>query len=1175
MTNNKRIISFILSLVLVFSVFSSALSVHTFAAGNPALSAEAKTVSAGEQFTVTVSLANATMVYGGNFTLQYDSSLLTVDSYTFSSSVSGHTKNCNLDYQSAGNLIRVTFSGASALTSNGALVTFTFTAKENVSGSAALKFNAYKMYDENGTSITSSANGSTITVASETVISPSISISDKTINVGETVSVPVVISNSDDVYGGNFTLQYDSSLLTVESYSFGNIISGHTKNCNLDYQSAGNLIRFTFSGSETVSSDGTLVTFTFTAKAEGTAELKFNAYKMYDENGSSIITTISNGNVVIEEDDTDTIKPTGSITSTNSVASSQTVTLKLSDNVGVAGYYWGTSSTYSNNTYTSTSSSSVTKPISSSGTYYLVVKDTSGNVSSSYSITFYKTTLDANGGSVSPSYIITKNGNTVTLPTPTKSEATFVGWATSSTASSGVKSITPTSNKTYYAVWEEDEPAVSPTISITSKTVNVGETISVPVIISNSDDVYGGNFTLQYDSSLLTVESYSFGNIISRHTKNCNLNYQSAGNLIRFTFSGSEAVSSDGTLVTFTFTAKAEGTAELNFNSCQMYDENGKAIGTYSTNSNIVINSIEPNIKWISISSHPYKLVYLIGETLDTHDLEICVYYDDETTSYITSGFTISGFNSYKEGLQTITISYKGKTTSYNIRVDKDGIFTIKFDANGGKNAPAPITYKDDVWFDIPAQIPTREGYVFGGWADSPTSDYVELTPGSSSCMSAAYYGDFTVYAIWSKICPSGHTPSGWITDPSTGEKYKECTVCGEILETQTVTISAPKITSCYNEVDGVQIKWSEVDGAYWYNVYRKLPSQTNWTLIFTTTWHDSYLDEDVKGNTVYQYRVTARDMYRNESLFSAQRECRFIETPTLLSRTNAVGGVTITWKKVAGATSYRIYRRGAGVNYWYYLGDFPATLDTFTDLETANYFPDDASKNALAKPKSGNYYRYTVRASYEGKDSIGKDYTIYSGFDTNGLYLKYVATPKLTSISNATNGLQIKWKSVDGGGPVEYRVYRRGAGSTYWYYLGTTTDTTWTDSGVKVANGGYYRYTVRAVAGTNGKGWYSAFDTTGLYLMRLANPTLTSAVSSSSGITVKWGAVKGTTGYYVYRKTANSGWTRIGTVGGTNNTTFLDKTAKKGTTYTYTVRAVCGNVTSAYNSGISCYDKY
>ena len=79
----------------------------------------------------------------------------------------------------------------------------------------------------------------------------------------------------------------------------------------------------------------------------------------------------------------DTTPPTGSISSTNDVASSQKVTLYLSDNIGVAGYYWGTSSYYSNNSYTEIigrpGSYSVTISVSDSGTYYLNVKDTLGH----------------------------------------------------------------------------------------------------------------------------------------------------------------------------------------------------------------------------------------------------------------------------------------------------------------------------------------------------------------------------------------------------------------------------------------------------------------------------------------------------------------------------------------------------------------------------------------------------------------------------------------------------------------------------------------------------------------------------------------------------------------------------------------------------------------------------
>ena len=262
------------------------------------------------------------------------------------------------------------------------------------------------------------------------------------------------------------------------------------------------------------------------------------------------------------------------------------------------------------------------------------------------------------------------------------------------------------------------------------------------------------------------------------------------------------------------------------------------------------------------------------------------------------------------------------------------------------------------------------------------------------------------------------------------------------------------------------------------------------------------------------------------------------------VTTTNEIGGVQVKWNAVAGATKYVVFRRQGGYNTWVNVGTTTGT--TLLD------------KNV----KSGIYYVYSVRAY----NSSGQ----YSDFvSANTQTRKFMATPKLTTIYNHVNGLAIKWNAV-AGVTNGYRVYRRGAGSTYWTYLGTTKNLYFIDSQVKNKSGEYFRYTVIADGG-----YHSKFDTTGLYLKRLANPTLTSAVSSTAGITVKWGAVKGTTGYYVYRKTANSTWVRVGTVGGTNNTTFLDKTAKKGTTYTYTVKAVYGATTSAYNSGISCYDKY
>ncbi len=153
----------------------------------------------------------------------------------------------------------------------------------------------------------------------------------------------------------------------------------------------------------------------------------------------------------------DTVLPEVAITSTNNLAATQTVTLEVTDDVGVVSYYWGTNSSPSSSSYTSITSATsktVTKTVSESGTYYLIATDAAGN-SQKTAVTFYKITFNSNGGSVSPSYVIAQSGNNVGMPMPVRDDYLFAGWGTSSASTSAVTSITATSNKTYYAIWKD------------------------------------------------------------------------------------------------------------------------------------------------------------------------------------------------------------------------------------------------------------------------------------------------------------------------------------------------------------------------------------------------------------------------------------------------------------------------------------------------------------------------------------------------------------------------------------------------------------------------------------------------------------------------------------------------------------------------------------------------
>ena len=245
----------------------------------------------------------------------------------------------------------------------------------------------------------------------------------------------------------------------------------------------------------------------------------------------------------------------------------------------------------------------------------------------------------------------------------------------------------------------------------------------------------------------------------------------------------------------------------------------------------------------------------------------------------------------------------------------------------------------------------------------------------------------------------------------------------------------------------------------------------------------------------------------------------------------NAVGGINVYWNAVEDAVKYNVYRRAGGSSSWVYAG---TTQNT----------------NLLDKGvTNGKYYAYSVRA-YNAQGN-------YSAYNKNMTYnVKCVATPKLTTLVNTTSGLKLTWGAVSG---ASYRVYRRGVGSTTWTYLGATNGTAFTDS--KATSGQYWRYTVRAVS----SGYYSGFDTNGVYTMRLANPYSVKATQKVGYVSVSWAKMNGATGYRVYKRGAGATyWTYLGT---STTTSFIDSTVVNGQYYRYAVRATRGNIMSDFYS--------
>ena len=170
---------------------------------------------------------------------------------------------------------------------------------------------------------------------------------------------------------------------------------------------------------------------------------------------------------------------------------------------------------------------------------------------------------------------------------------------------------------------------------------------------------------------------------------------------------------------------------------------------------------------------------------------------------------------------------------------------------------------------------------------------------------------------------------------------------------------------------------------------------------------------------------------------------------------------------------------------------------------------------------------------------------------------------PVITGFENTSDGALIKWNAYDGA--YSYRVYYKDAAKG-WTRIYSNKALECKDTSVKDAEARIY--TVRALD-RNGN-FVSEFNRDGWSNTFYAPPVIKSLENTADGVKLTWKKSTGAKSYRVYRKTANSSWTRLLT---TDASSYTDKTAVGGTKYTYTLRVVDEEdktFLSGHNSGKS-----
>ncbi|MBE6824953.1 MAG: hypothetical protein E7513_06370 [Ruminococcaceae bacterium] len=300
----------------------------------------------------------------------------------------------------------------------------------------------------------------------------------------------------------------------------------------------------------------------------------------------------------------------------------------------------------------------------------------------------------------------------------------------------------------------------------------------------------------------------------------------------------------------------------------------------------------------------------------------------------------------------------------------------------------------------------------------------------------------------------------------------------------------------------------------------------------------------------------------------------------SMASRTNYVyaikNGSVIYVGDVGSRMADMFYHMNSSYRGLYYqggnMGVFGCTYYYMKNYEIIRKYVFSSEINTTGKPittvtnstlysaykkatKTGDKYLKSIglRApNYELKGYEWSDIFYTLGWDKFVGKYQYLSIPKVKKFENVNGGVKVTWNSVKGA--ENYRLYVKSGSS--WKTVGTTKGTSYTH---KTSNSGKtYTYTVKCLSADK-KRSTSRFISAGFKNKYIATPKLRSIKNKSNGVRFVFYQVKGASKYRIYRKTSGTSWKKVGDVSSKKDY-FLDKTAKKGKKYTYTVRCVTSN---------------
>ena len=292
-------------------------------------------------------------------------------------------------------------------------------------------------------------------------------------------------------------------------------------------------------------------------------------------------------------------------------------------------------------------------------------------------------------------------------------------------------------------------------------------------------------------------------------------------------------------------------------------------------------------------------------------------------------------------------------------------------------------------------------------------------------------------------VCTSHVWDGGVVTKKPTyssaGTKEYTCVNCGTTKTSSIAMLKLSKVTvKTAVSSTGIKISWTSEKNASGYYIYRK-SGKGQYALLKKVTGANTlaFNDTKVTSGVIYTYKVQA---YKGTVVGAGTEASRCFVGTAKAKTANESAGIKLSWNKVGGARSYKIYKK-VGTRKYACVKTVSSTTLTYLDKAV----------------KVGTTYTYAV------KPYIGSTAGTYVA--TKYVYLR----PVTAKVSAARNGAAVRWTKA--AGVTSYRVYRKTAGGKYALVkkIGGANTLSWTDT--NTAKGKTYYYYVRAFKGN----YYSA----------------------------------------------------------------------------------------------------